>query len=72
MFQVKVGDKECDVMIGFKMYIIIKLGNFFYILEVSERNFVFLIYVFKLFYFMQINIEMFFFYILGQCMNSNY
>lgn len=35
-----MGDKEVDVMNGFRLYIIIKLGNFIYILEVFVRIFI--------------------------------
>lgn len=40
IFQVKVGDKEVDVMDGFCLYVIIKFGNFFYIFEVSVKIFI--------------------------------
>ena len=37
-FQVKVGDKECDVMQGFKMYVTSKLGNPSYTPEIYART----------------------------------
>lgn len=40
ILKVKVGDKECDIMKGFSLYIIIKLGNLFYILEVFVKTFI--------------------------------